>query len=177
MEYVSVTLEDMLESKEDRAFYQSYLIDKYKCPLISFTVVMPGSVKRNEMSEKIFSKGKAALEAALGGYNIIFKNERQKNTGLEAFYCVDLDARELKKLTVSIEDECRFNRLFDFDVIDICKKPISRTMLGLVGRKCLICGEPAHACARSRKHSVDELLKEIKRVLLDEYKISKTAKK
>ena len=51
---VSVTLEDMLESKEERAFYQSELIDRYRCPLVSFTVVMPGKVKQNRMTEKIF---------------------------------------------------------------------------------------------------------------------------
>ena len=65
MTEIVVTLEDMLESKEDRAFCQSELIDKYKCLLVSFTVVMPGKVKQNKMTEKIFQKGTSAIEAAL----------------------------------------------------------------------------------------------------------------
>ncbi|MBE6671826.1 MAG: citrate lyase holo-[acyl-carrier protein] synthase [Ruminococcaceae bacterium] len=168
MTEIAVTLEDMLESKEDRAFCQSELIDKYKCPLISFTVVMPGKVKQNKMTEKIFQKGTSAIEAALEGYCVKYKTYRNKKTGPEAFYCVDISAEELKKLMTEVEDRERIGRLYDIDVINVDKIPVSRSDFGMPERKCLICGSPAHACSRSRKHTTEELLCEIERVLSDE---------
>lgn len=168
MEKNTVTLEDMLESKESRAAYQKFLINKYKCPLVSFTVVMPGPVKQSEMSEKIFRIGKAKIEDILEKFDVVFKDERIKKTGYEAYYAVDLSVSVLKNLMTEIEDGSRIGRLFDIDVIDTDLQPISRADIGMDDRKCLICGKPAHACSRSRKHSVEELLNEIERVLKDE---------
>lgn len=168
MKYISVTLEDIIESKDERAVYQRYLIDKYNCPLVSFTVVMPGNVKKNEMSEKIFLKGKAEIESALEEYDVIFKNENDKNTGPEAFYCVKMCSSELKKLMVDVEQNCKIGRLFDIDVIGKDYVPVSRSALNLPERKCLICDNDSHVCARSRKHTKEELLAEIERVLSDE---------
>lgn len=167
MENNYVSLEEMLEGKEVRARYQAELIDKYKCPLVCFTVVMPGPVKQNEMSEKIFAIGKCEIENAFKEYDVIFRDSRVKKTGSEGYYVIDLSAEELKKITVRIEDESAIGRLFDIDVIGEDYMPISRSKYGMPERKCLICGGPAHSCARSRKHSVDELLKEIERVLAD----------
>ncbi len=163
-----VTLEDMLFARESRAMYQSELIDRYKTPLISFTVIMPGKVKKNRFSEKIFSMGKAALEEALCPYGIKFFDERDGKTGYEAFYCVDLPVETLKKITVEIEDGSRVGRLFDLDVISKEKIPVSRSKFGFGERLCLLCDRPAHACSRSHLHSTEELLKEIERVLSDE---------
>ena len=163
-----VTLEDMLSARESRAMHQSELIDRYDMPLISFTVIMPGSIKRNAFSKKIFSMGKEALEKALCPYGIKFFDEKDQKTGYEAFYCVDLPAETLKRITVDIEDGSRVGRLFDLDVISKDKTPISRSELGLGERLCLICDRPAHACSRSHLHSTEELLKEIERVLSDE---------
>ena len=167
MENNYVSLEEMLEGKEVRARYQAQLIEKYKRPLVCFTVVMPGPIKQNEMSEKIFALGKREIENAFKEHNVIFQDERVKKTGSEGYYVVDLPVEELKKTVVKIEDESAIGRLFDIDVIGRDYMPISRSKYGMPERKCLICGGPAHSCARSRKHSVDELLKEIERVLAD----------
>ena len=168
MKYISVTLEDIIKGKDERADYQRILIDTYGCSLVSFTVVMPGNVKKNEMSEKIFLKGKAEIEAALEGYSVVYKNEKDKITGPEAFYCVNISSSELKKLMVELEQNCKIGRLFDIDVIDENYTPVSRTALNLPERKCLICENAAHVCARSRKHTKEELLAEIERVLSNE---------
>ncbi len=168
MDNKNVTLEQVLENKEFRAFYQKKLIDEYKCPLISFTVVMPGPVKQNEMSEKIFTKGKAEIEKALCEYNVVFKDERANVTGYEAYYSVNTSVSVLKKLMTEIEDGSEIGRLYDIDVIGENYQPVSRSEFGMRDRKCLICGGPAHACSRSRKHSVKELLEKIERVLSDE---------
>ena len=161
----TVSLAEMLECKEARAARQAYFINEYKKPLVSFTVVMPGPVKQNGMSEKIFEAGKSAIERKLNGCEVLYTEERVEKTGSEAFYIVDLPVLELKKIMVEIEESEPLGRLFDIDVIGKDLVPVSRRECGKSERKCLICGGPSHACARSRKHSVDELLKEIERLV------------
>lgn len=161
----TVTLEQVLESREERARRQSELLAEYKCPLISFTPVMPGSSKKNQMSKQIFSEGNKAIESGLSGCKVNHFEARENITGYEAFYSVDLPILTLKKIAVEIEDNNRHGRLFDIDVIGLDGKPVSRSMFGLGERRCLICGDSAHACSRSKKHSVEELLKEIERQL------------
>ena len=68
---------------------------------------------------------------------------------------VDAAAESLKKQAESIEKEFPEGRLFDIDVIGTDGLKLSRN----VPRKCLICGQPAAACARSRTHSAEELRK------------------
>ena len=166
----SVTLAEVLDSKERRAARQAELIDKYSRPLISFTVVAPGSVKLNENTVRLFSEGVKALEKELENrnYRVLFSEKGEYKTGNEALYCVDAPFEELKRMTVTIEDGHRFGRLFDIDVINTDWLPVSRSELGLCERGCLVCGGPAHACARSRAHPVDELLSVIERMMKDE---------
>ena len=60
-------------------------------------------------------------------------------------------------------------RLFDIDVLDAGGKKLSREGLGLPPRKCLLCEQPAHACARSRTHTVMELTERIESILRKEF--------
>lgn len=61
------------------------------------------------------------------------------------------------ELTVEIEDGTAVGRLFDMDVLRPDGQKVDRQELGLSSRKCLICGGPAQACARSRTHTVAQL--------------------
>lgn len=166
----SVTLAEVLESRDERAARQAYLLREYSAPLVSFTVVCPGPVKQTKTSGMLFSEGVKALEKELADNNIpvLFKETREKKTGNEALYSVGTDEKTLKRLCSGIEDTHRYGRLFDLDVISRDGAPVSRTELGMPGRKCLLCGRDAHACARSRAHSVEELQKEIERLTKDE---------
>lgn len=164
----SVTLIEILESKEERAMYQREIISRYHCPLVSFTVVMPGNVKQNEKSGIIFKKGIEQIEKALLNYKILFRDERYKKTGEEAFFSVDIDGKALKRLMTEVEDSSKIGRLFDIDVIDTDNIPVSRSSIGLHERKCLVCSNDAHICARSKTHTVDDILHEIERILADE---------
>ena len=166
----SVTLAEVLESRDERAARQAFLIKEYSAPLISFTVVCPGPVKQTKTSGMLFSEGVKALEKELAESDIpvLFKEIREKKTGNEALYSVGTDEKTLKRLCSGIEDTHKYGRLFDMDVISADGTPVSRTQLGMPGRKCLLCGRDAHACARSRAHSVEELQKEIERLTKDE---------
>jgi holo-ACP synthase len=79
-----------------------------------------------------------------------------------ALVTVDVDARDLKCAMVGLEDDHPLGRLWDLDVVDPVIGGISRSDLGQGPRRCLICGEPAHACARSRTHAIPDLLAAMK---------------
>ena len=82
-------------------------------------------------------------------------------TGPEAILVIDCQAQALKQALSTLEDEHPLGRMWDMDVIGLDTGAISRAHLGLAPRLCLVCGEAAHACARSRAHPLEELVKVI----------------
>ena len=91
--------------------------------------------------------------------------EIKEKTGYEAFYSVDANPDFIKELMVSLEDQDRLGRLFDIDVLRPDGSKVSREDMGSAPRTCLLCGQPAHVCSRSRRHSVAELTAEIGKIL------------
>lgn len=89
----------------------------------------------------------------------------KEKTGYEAFYSVDANPDFIKELMVSLEDQDRIGRLFDIDVLRPDGSKVSREDMGSAPRTCLLCGQPAHVCSRSRRHSVAELTAEIGKIL------------
>jgi holo-ACP synthase len=93
-------------------------------------------------------------------------------TGSEAYVAVYADAGALKELVINIENQHPLGRLFDFDVIGRDGFNISREVLGYAKRKCLICDEYAHACARSKRHTIEELTEKIQGIADNYFNIS-----
>ncbi len=165
-----VTLPELLDSREKRAAEQERLIEAYRCPLICFTVVMPGSEKLNRESRQIFESGCLAIEDALEGKPVLYLRELIKRTGCEGYFAVDCDETELKKAMIEIEEYHPYGRLFDIDVIGRSFRPISRKELGHPERECLVCGEVSAVCVKSRRHSTEEVLTAIRKILNTERK-------
>lgn len=163
-ETVEVTLEQLLQSRDDRAAYQTILLNGYRQPLVSFTVNTPGKVKRSGRSQRVFEAGVTAIREALAG-QIVYYKLLDKSTGPEGYFVVDMDPALLKKKMVSIEEGHPLGRLMDIDVLSAPGRQVSRTDLGQAPRKCLVCGQMAAACARSRAHSAEELMAAIDRLL------------
>lgn len=158
-----VTLEEVLANREARADRQRALLATHGAPLVSFTVNMPGPVKDNAASREIFRQGLDALEQCFvrNGWKCLTREDCKANTGPEALLSVDCPAIDLKKAMVALEDEHPLGRLFDLDVLSPSGEHLSRRDLGAPMRRCLICERPAAECARSRAHSLDELLRAI----------------
>lgn len=159
-----ITLEQLLKARDERAEKQKKLIGKYDSPLISFTVNMPGAHKKTPVSGSIFREGYAALVRRLeeSGMEPVYRETNSPVTGSEAYVVVYADAGALKELAIQIENQHPLGRLFDFDVIGRDGFSISREVLGYPKRKCLLCEEDAHACARSKRHPLEEIEKKIK---------------
>ncbi len=154
-----ITLEQLLRAREERAARQQALIAQWRLPLVSFTVNMPGPEKLSGRSRYIFTCGCAAISRALGD-KVAYHEQRELISGPEGFYLVKMEPSELKKAMCAIEDATELGRLYDIDVIGP-SGPISRESAGFEMRRCLLCNMPGAACARSRTHSISELINAI----------------
>ena len=154
---MEVSLQEILEAREKRAQKQQELLSRFQKPLLCFTMNIAGPEKYNRDIDIGFSVGCWLLTDALGGKSVIHKELHREAAGCEAYFVVDMPAQALKALAVELEETAPIGRLFDMDVTDIDGVKLSRESLGLQRRQCLICGEDASVCARSRAHSLSEL--------------------
>lgn len=153
---MEVTLAQMLEARERRAFRQLAL-SQFGRPIISFSMNIPGPVKDSPLIRRGFRAGCNALEHRLPKSKVLHREEITGVTGCEAIYVLDMDPLAVKAITTAIEDEHGLGRLFDMDVIgaDLCK--LDREAVGGGDRNCIVCGAPGRGCASRRVHSVAEL--------------------
>ena len=163
MQGIEVGIDEVLLSREKRVTIQNEMIKKYKLPIISFTMNIPGPIKTNDEIKKAFDIGKNLILEKLKENNIeiLEVQELNENTGSELFILANSSAEKIKDITVTIEENSELGRLFDIDVIDVNFEKLSRKSF----RKCLICEEQAQECGRSRKHSVEELQKKVQEIL------------
>ncbi|MEO3990106.1 citrate lyase holo-[acyl-carrier protein] synthase [Pseudocitrobacter cyperus] len=158
-----VTLEEMLLARDRRAARQQRLLALYHQPVVSFTLVAPGPVKN---SPKWRSVADAACDAV---FSLCLHHDwhtdgllwSDANSGPEWMMAVCASPLTLKEALVGLEQAHPLGRLWDVDVIDVAGVAVSRRELNLPGRRCLLCENNAHVCARARTHSLDLLLDEI----------------
>ncbi|MGQ5709513.1 citrate lyase holo-[acyl-carrier protein] synthase [Lactobacillus sp. PSON] len=152
---------EVLGEKDRRVKMQETIFKKYPDRvLVDVKMNIPGPIKNNQYLEMMFKKGIDELEGIFLKNNLSYKLVVSWNydTGCENFYIVDNKINYVKKYSVKFEDKSELGRLFDADVLIKSKKQaISRKDLGLPARKCFICSHPAKECARSRRHSIEEL--------------------
>ena len=160
---MEVTLAQMLEAREQRAFRQIQLIREFGKPIISFSMNIPGPVKDSPLIRRGFWEGCGALEHRL---KVLHRETKEAVTGCEAMYVVDMEPVALKAITTAIEDHHALGRLFDMDVIgtDLCK--LDREAVGGGNRNCIVCGAPGRGCASRRVHSVEELQQATRNILI-----------
>ncbi|MBK1687969.1 citrate lyase holo-[acyl-carrier protein] synthase [Rubrivivax gelatinosus] len=164
---VPVTLEQMLAAREERVRSQQAALAAHGLPLLSLTLVAPGPVKDSAALREVFCVALARLEALCRerGWRVAACRAWRQVTGCEALLAIDADAVQLKRAAVALEDTHALGRLWDLDVLGLDGRSLSRTALGLAPRRCLVCDEAAHACARSRAHPLEQLQAAIARLL------------
>ncbi|PKU26240.1 citrate lyase holo-[acyl-carrier protein] synthase [Telmatospirillum siberiense] len=162
----AVSLEQMLEARDKRAARQQAALTRFALPVVSSGVVMPGPVKDNAQSRIAMAAAREALEAlfAARDWPVRLFEPVRGPTGPESIHVIDADALEIKRALAKLEDTHPLGRLWDLDVICPERGIISRRSLGQPPRRCLLCEAEAHACARSRRHSLEELLTAIEKM-------------
>ena len=178
-EALYVTLPEMLEFREEKAFLQNQLLreaagkkerggteqrDENQAAVISLGMNIPGPVKSGPSVYGAFLEGCRCVETAVAeaGGKVEQAEVLEKKSGYAAVYLVaGVDRTDLKKSAVKLEETHPLGRLFDIDVFDEEGSPMIRELVGAGRRKCLLCGKDAKECGRSRTHSVEELQKKV----------------
>lgn len=85
--------------------------------------------------------------------------------GHYAVRVLDADPVAVKRLSIGIEEAHPAARLLDLDVYSSEAGQIGRARLGLPARRCLLCGQPAVDCMRTRRHAIDEVVAQVHELL------------
>lgn len=162
-----VTLEKLLQSRDNRAKHQKDLLESHPGrSLLCMTVQLPGPEKRNDTSLVIAEAGVKAVREV---FEPEYEELRDLETGYEAYFLVSLSGEDAKRSACHIEDTHPIGRLMDLDVVT-SHGPVGRESLGLKPRKCLLCENEVRYCMRAKTHSKEELLSRIEQ-MLKEYEL------
>lgn len=165
MVYQHATLQAILSNKEERIERQKEFLSRFDgASLISLSINTPGAIKLSCESLSIYDEAVEAIKSH--ALPILHTYEQKSITGAEAIWVIQADATYLKTLTCKIESTHPLGRFMDIDVIDRQGVSLSRKALGYERRKCFVCEEDAFSCARSQKHTIQELNQTILEVLL-----------
>lgn len=154
----------ILLRREARSARQRELLETGCESLVSFTLNIPGAVKQFPLARDAFEEGLAQLRLFLGS-SVLYEESVTLITGSEAFFTLSLPPEQAKEIAVSIETHHPLGRLFDMDVLAPSGRSLSRTEGALPRRRCLLCGQDAKICSRTRAHSTAELQQKIAEVL------------
>lgn len=161
------SLEEVLDNRENRINFIKDLQNNYPSKsIVCFKLNIPGEQKINDAISKIFEIGLGEIDDILNN-EIIYRVIKKDKTGPECFLVTNNEYLEVKKNMVDLEENSYFGRLYDIDVI-YHGENITREMIGIEQRKCFLCDNDAKVCARSRKHSLDEMISWIEN-LIDSY--------
>lgn len=168
------SIEQVLADKDQRVNLQKKLFREFPhSVLLDVKLNIPGPIKNNQYLKQLFLTGIKTLEESLKKEHLSFKlmEKWDKPTGCENFYLVNGNSRVVKKTAVGFENQSQLTRLFDADVlVKNQQAALSRTDLDMPARKCFLCDRPAKDCARSRRHSVQELQEYISRIYYQQVK-------
>ncbi len=162
-----VTVQDMMFCRERRADNQLSLHAEFpNDPILSFCMNIPGPVKTNPEILSAFESGKKEILSVLSERNWRVEKEFEfhEKTGDEWLASIRADPSLLKDAMCVIEEQHPLGRIFDIDIIAPGGQKLSRPFY----RTCLLCNRQAQDCARSRRHSAEELFSKIKELIREE---------
>ncbi|MFT4104251.1 MAG: citrate lyase holo-[acyl-carrier protein] synthase [Lacrimispora sp.] len=164
-----VTLEEMLCFREEKVRIQEELRDRHPGEtVVALGMNIPGPKKTSPRILLAFEEGEKTLARLFAQKELEVSEEAQlkENAGYLRFYSVKCpDAFFIKSLMIQIEESHPLGRLFDIDVYDADGGGIGRGALGTSSRRCLICGQDAKICGRSRNHGIEELYKHVENMI------------
>ena len=154
----------VLAAKDYRVALQQKIFQKYPdTTLVDINLNIPGPIKNNQYLIELFNYGIKQLEKEWQdkNYNNRLVKALNIDAGCEKFYILQESSKKVKLSTISFEENSSVGRLFDADVLVKGRPAISRKELNYASRRCYLCDRPAKECARSRRHSVQEMQKYI----------------
>jgi len=120
---------------------------------------IPGPHKNSDLIQASFDKAmEAFIERNQGVLEEVARQE--KETGPERYFIVlgGTNLYALKRRLAFFEQVFPIGRWLDLDLKDNDGMPITRKDINQEQRTCLLCHRPAKECARSERHSLEDLL-------------------
>lgn len=159
------SLEMMLQARDRRRTLQeSHFLEHPDVTLVVATVVAPGEYKLTDASLAVARAEREALRREFGDA-ILSENDLDLPSGPETWLTLSCPPVEAKRKATVLEEMHPLGRLMDIDVIMPDLSPLPRTAIGLGPRKCLLCEREVRDCMRTRRHTVDEILNHIDRLI------------
>lgn len=155
------TAKDILQDREKRVYHQERITKKYKMSILVIRVNFPGVNKDNHISQGISLIMEQIISERFSPF-IHYKIMKTTAEGPIVIMAIDKSAKDIKLVTLDLEEKHILGRCVDLDVYDDKGEGISRENFGLGMRKCYICDDIAHNCVRSKKHSREEVEEYIK---------------
>lgn len=158
-------MNEILQAREDRSNHIQTLIkdNDYKT-IVVLKANVPG-IDKNIPKMRFICNFYNKLIHDTFNDAIEYSERVESLDGNYIYYIINETGNMVKEKTIIIEDENRLGRLVDIDVY--YNKPITREELSCEMRKCLICNNFAHICARSKAHSEEDIFSEIDRIIDD----------
>lgn len=151
--------EAILSDREMRANYIRDRIQNEKRPVLTGRLNYPGLYKNASQARYGFSVLRSILTKHLESFQThlhVWQGEDGQTVIM--MFQASVDAYEIKRRVLQIENEHILGRLFDIDVFNSDSHLIHREQLGQSPRKCFLCGEDTFVCASRGIHSTAEKL-------------------
>ena len=159
------SVSNILRARESRQGVLSQALSKGHLATVFLSLNIPGFEKTPPGSEALFFWGLRALSAAFP--EIAISGKACDALGHYAILSLDLDPVAVKKRCISLEMSEPFARLIDLDVYSCEGLQIDRGSIGLSGRTCLLCDQPAVECIRAKRHTFEDVIGKIHELLSD----------
>lgn len=163
-----MTLNAILHAREERVALQNELYRHYKTPMLVHRVNTPGGDKSTPSAFIVFDAVEEALNSVFAA-TTVYIHVMKTAEGPITIRMIDDTGIAVKRRTVEIEENHELGRFSDLDVYDENHEGVSRTALGKAPRTCYLCDRPAHECGRSRRHTLEAVLRYMERAA-DAYK-------
>lgn len=158
------SLTEILDRRELRAQQQASLLRQGRC-VVSFSMNIPGARKAFPLAAAGFEEGLRQIRTTLPARCEQQCLRSSGITGEEAILLLDADPKEMKRSMIELEESHPLGRLWDIDVLGQDAVPLSRSQFNYPRRTCLLCGQDAKICGRSRAHTHEELFWHAARIL------------
>lgn len=153
----------ILDDREKRYLETVDLYNKYKKPIICGKINYPGENKNTLEAGKAFSALLMSLNSEFKS-NVLFSKLVEGFDGKAILMVMDMDPMEAKKRAVSIEETHDLGRIFDIDIY-VEGVSIGREDMKKLPRKCIICSEDARVCMKLNKHSLEEIIDSVNKLI------------
>lgn len=162
-----IDMDNMLDAKEKRYYKIKDLTEKYNKPVLSFMLNIPGEEKNFEdavdFHAKYIEKIKKILQEE--GIKILYEEYKNLDTGMEYIAVLDGEGKFIKGRMIDLEEKDLGGRLLDIDIYDSDFSQISRAVLNLPERRCILCAGIARTCIKEERHSLKDLKEKVRRIL------------